>query len=365
MSEGQPETASTAIPSLTINHPLTNGVAEPAQSSIEGGGLEVPIISAPPPTLISPEPATHTTPAVPRPIPKVYDIDVDKMQFKLYDKESGYLTPSDVLNDLGRIVHNTRIEPCNMEHVFKAHQMYLDFEAIIWEPQFLQDCERMAVRVRARRAAAKAEKAVAEASKAKGVSSEGSNDTARMNGHSPAASDAQATERHLKRQRSDTGPSPESEAETHENSLPKRAKLGENTMELLQAASTATTHLPTADILPDPTTAVVGSHSVTQHASFSMGQTLNPAQQAQRLPFPILPDFIVHQGLLANLRDKLECDSACLTIEQLEEVRATCLDCIWRRRADWDRSRMLGEMITAVGQYMQRPNMLKDVKLST
>lgn len=352
MSEAQLETPSTAIPPLTTNHSLTNGVAEPAQSSAEGGGLEVPIISAPPPSI--PEPTTQTTPAVPRPIPRVYDIDVDKMQFKLYDKESGYLTPSDVLNDLGRIVHNTRIEPCNMEHVFKAHQMYSDFEAIIWEPQFLQDCERMAARVRARRAVAKAETAAAEASKAKGVFLQDGNDT-RMNGHSPATCDTQAKERHLKRQRGDTSSVSESENETPGSLLSKRAKLGASTMEPSQAASVPATPLPTAGA-PPPTTAAVGFHPATQRESVSTAQPPNPAPPTERLPFP---DFIVNQSLLANLREKLERDSARLTIEQLEEVRAICLDCIWRRRADWDRSRMLGELIASVGQYMLRPNVFK------
>jgi len=220
-----------------------------------------------------------------------------------------------------------------MEHVFKAHQMYSDFEAIIWEPQFLQDCERMALRVRARRAAAKAEKATLE-----GVPSGGGNDPTQVNGHSPAAGDGDAspTERHLKRQRDDPDSSPESRAEPLEGSLSKRAKFGENAMELLQA-TTAVQHtfLPT-----------------TQPSD-------HPSQTARRPTSPILPDFTVNQSLLANLREHLGRGTAHLTIEQLEELRATCLDCIWRRRADWDRSAMLSEMITSVSQYMLRPHVLK------
>lgn len=343
MSEGQPETAPAVVPQTIVNYALTNGVAEPTQSGVEGGGLEVPIISAAPPALnpdLNPESTTQTTPTVPRPIPKVYDVDVDKMQFKLYDKENGYLTPSDVLNDLGRIVHNTRIEPCNMEHVFKAHQMYSDFEAIIWEPQFLQDCERMAVRVRARRAAAKAEKATLE-----GVPSGGANDPTQVNGHSPATGDGDAspTERHLKRQRDDPSPSPKSGAEPLEGSLSKRAKFGENTMEL--STSVVSTN-------PAPTAVQHTFLPTTQPSDY-------PSQAAQRPTSPILPDFTINQSLLANLSDNLGRGTAHLTIEQLEELRATCLDCIWRRRGDWDRSTMLSEMITSVSQYMLRPHVLK------
>ena len=316
-----------------VNHELTNGATEQSQSTVEGGGLED---SAPPPTL-NPEPTAQITPTAPRPVPKAYDIDVDKMQFKLYDKENGYLTPSDVLNDLARIVHNTRIEPCNMEHVFKAHQMYSDFEAIIWEPQFLQDCDRMAARVRARRAASKANKAALETNGTEGASTKTGNDSTRINGHTSSIGDAPATERHLKRQRDGVDSSPESGSESPEGSLSKRAKLGESSME---AISSTSTQFPPA---------------VTPQTFRPATQPSNHISQATQRPIsPIVPDFTVNQNLLSNLRDKLEHGTARLTIEQLEELRAICLECVWRWRSDWDRSTMLNEMITSVNQYMLR-----------
>ena len=336
IGEGHAETTAAAAAPPVVNHGLTNGATEPAQPIAE----EVPIISSPPLTL-NPEPTAQITPTVPRPVPKVYDIDVDKMQFKLYDKENGYLTPSDVLNDLGRIVHNTRIEPCNMEHVFKAHQMYSDFEAVIWEPQFLQDCNRMAARVRARRAAAKADKAALETNMTEGASTKTGNDSTRINGHTSSTGDAPATERHLKRQRGGVDSSPEFRSESPEGSLSKRAKLGENTMEAISSTSTQ----PPA---------------VTPQTFRPAAQPSNYISQTTQRPIsPIVPDFTVDQNLLSNLRDKLEHGTARLTIEQLEELRAICLACVWRWRSDWDRLTMLNEMITSVNQYMLRPNVSK------
>lgn len=348
MVDGQaPSEPSPAQPATSHTEQLTNGNADPTIIPTPTTNIEVPVIAAPP-TTITPAQVLSAPPA-PRPLPRVYEVDLDKMQFKLYDKDSGYLTPSDVLNDLGRIVHNTRIEPCNIDHVLKAHQMYSDFEAIIWEPQFVRDCEQMANRQRARRAGAKGEQEKAGAPK---VATPDVASQSQPNGRGSPGAEMQISERGLKRQRGETESSPDPGVGTAEGSFVKRAKL---------STPPAQSHGP---VPSGPTEPSYGPQGMNLH--FSSSSSL-PGMQPSAFAGPshtppvahspvILPDFILNEYDFSTLRSRLEHDTAPLSVEQLEELRAMLLDRVWRRRADWDRSHMLKDMENAVTEYFKRPN---------
>ncbi|KIL57962.1 hypothetical protein M378DRAFT_54153, partial [Amanita muscaria Koide BX008] len=70
----------------------------------------------------------------------------------------------------------------------------------------------------------------------------------------------------------------------------------------------------------------------------------------ERTPTP-LPDFHVDQGLLDELRRRLVQDTVSMTVEQLEQLRATCLGCVWRHRQEWNRDELLRELLKLVEEF--------------
>jgi hypothetical protein len=65
--------------------------------------------------------------------------------------------------------------------------------------------------------------------------------------------------------------------------------------------------------------------------------------EVDREPTP-LPDFYFNQAALARLADDLRDMTSLLSIEQLEQLRASCLRCIWAHRSDWDRDNLILEL---------------------
>ena len=57
-----------------------------------------------------------------------------------------------------------------------------------------------------------------------------------------------------------------------------------------------------------------------------------------------LPDFYFNQAALARLADDLRDMTSLLSIEQLEQLRASCLGRIWAHRSDWDRDNLILEL---------------------
>ena len=72
----------------------------------------------------------------------------------------------------------------------------------------------------------------------------------------------------------------------------------------------------------------------------------------ERTPTP-LPDFHVDEGLLDELRHCLADGTASLTVEQLEQLRATCLGSVWRHRKEWNRYELLRELLGVVREFVE------------
>lgn len=69
-------------------------------------------------------------------------------------------------------------------------------------------------------------------------------------------------------------------------------------------------------------------------------------------PTTPLPDFFVDDALLSTLKHSL-CDStAALNVEELEQLRATCLSCVWRHRTEWDRTSLIHELMHIVQEFV-------------
>ena len=66
--------------------------------------------------------------------------------------------------------------------------------------------------------------------------------------------------------------------------------------------------------------------------------------EVERSPTPPLPDFCLDEAALDDLKSYLRDMTSSLNVEQLEQLRATCLGLVWKRRQEWDRADLLREL---------------------
>ncbi|TFK28597.1 AAA-domain-containing protein [Coprinopsis marcescibilis] len=85
-----------------------------------------------------------------------------------------------------------------------------------------------------------------------------------------------------------------------------------------------------------------------------------PVMVVERSPTPPLPDFHVDEGLVEDLARKLKNETEGLTIEQLEQLRATCLGDVWRHRSDWDRDELVKQLFKVVDEFLEEVKELKE-----
>lgn len=70
-------------------------------------------------------------------------------------------------------------------------------------------------------------------------------------------------------------------------------------------------------------------------------------------PPPPLPDFKLTESSVADLRYLLRERTESLTVEQLEQLRATCLGTVWRHRREWERDELVRELIKDVNEFIE------------
>lgn len=405
--------------------------------------------------------------------PELYDMDLERMHTQLY--KGRYLTPQDFLDDVGKIVHNAATRQVeDLDRLYKAQAMFTATQVSIHEfdPQLKVECERMAVRERARREAAREAVETANAANAKGKGKEkengggsgngsgtegvpGARRSARHNGLQPehAITDPVQLERRLKRQRSD-GAATDSHGSDEDGVAGRDAKRSKMTAattadgygsddplqlgpsramavrfagdqpqpmdlnEPLEPMQSLAPHMidpalystspdamavdsppsqrPSgfASLLnpapPTPSTSTANDdpflagpsdlnstsslpiHSILQ-ATPAPGVATVPSSPSQRpksaepepvpppipivverTPTPPLPDFHLDEELVTQLETAL-CDlTGSLTIEQLEQLRATCLATIWRHRTEWERNPAVRELHDLVKEFVDQ-----------
>ncbi|KAF8882024.1 hypothetical protein CPB84DRAFT_1686882 [Gymnopilus junonius] len=71
-----------------------------------------------------------------------------------------------------------------------------------------------------------------------------------------------------------------------------------------------------------------------------------------RTPTPPLPEFRVSFVSVSNLRRVLKESTIGLTVEELEQLRATCLGTVWRHRKEWDRDALVEQLIKDVKEFV-------------
>lgn len=78
---------------------------------------------------------------------------------------------------------------------------------------------------------------------------------------------------------------------------------------------------------------------------------VSPPREPLRSPTP-LPDFHVDDELLHTLQQQLKSRTQQLTTEMLEQLRATCLGCVWRHRTEWDRDGLIRELLGVLDNFL-------------
>ncbi|KAJ3737779.1 hypothetical protein DFJ43DRAFT_1046313 [Lentinula guzmanii] len=77
----------------------------------------------------------------------------------------------------------------------------------------------------------------------------------------------------------------------------------------------------------------------------------SPMPIVERTPTP-LPNFHVSSLLLEQLHASLRASTSGLTVEELEQLRATCLGSVWRHRTEWDRDALVRELQDVVSDFV-------------
>ncbi|KAI0820715.1 AAA-domain-containing protein [Trametes gibbosa] len=74
--------------------------------------------------------------------------------------------------------------------------------------------------------------------------------------------------------------------------------------------------------------------------------------EIERSPTP-LPEFHLDEDLLSDLKSFLRDSTGVLSVEQLEQLRATCLALVWSHRSEWDRTSLLNELKATTREFVE------------
>lgn len=117
---------------------------------------------------------------------------------------------------------------------------------------------------------------------------------------------------------------------------------------------------PSTELHPDPQPLVSTASAPPTTIPFT-DESLAPAPPApeqdvepievDREPTP-LPDFLFDQSALARLADDLRDLTDLFTVEQLEQLRASCLGCVWAHRSDWNRDDLILELSRLLHEFV-------------
>ncbi|KAF7969130.1 hypothetical protein HWV62_28250 [Athelia sp. TMB] len=123
------------------------------------------------------------------------------------------------------------------------------------------------------------------------------------------------------------------------------------------------THIHTP-IPQTPTPHSPAPHTPSRNEVALLSPIIQPEAQPEPTPTPMviertptpLPDFHVDQDLVYSLKAELRDSTGFLNVEQLEQLRATCLGCVWRHRTEWNRDTLVREMMAIVKEFVNEVN---------
>ncbi|GJJ08616.1 hypothetical protein Clacol_002835 [Clathrus columnatus] len=101
---------------------------------------------------------------------------------------------------------------------------------------------------------------------------------------------------------------------------------------------------------PPPQEQSMVEDAVEVHQYFPEEQTITSRPRSPTPQPP--PPFHISDEYLEQLSDSLTSLTEGLNVEQLEQLRATSLNCVFRRRSDWDRDEMVKELLDIVAMFV-------------
>lgn len=306
---------------------------------------------------------------------EAHNVDIDIIQRKLVKHK--YFTPDDVLEDIALIEDNAN-HTLDADRQLKISEMaaHARMHVQSFDPKWIPEFARYGERMRERKAERAKARAAREAEKAKEQEQAAGQEQA--NGEAVAGPQTEAEAASLKR--------PREEGED-ENGPAKRPRDDAMDVDPATEAAVETANEIAATVQPigggGPTTAITAEPSpvpangspakestppreATPKAATPVAATPKAATPATGTPKqatpakspsppPVYPPLEVPDlsGLRAALRD----DTALLTVEELEQLRAALLDRVWRARQSWDRAPLVAGMEQFVRRYLDEVRM--------
>ncbi|KIR36066.1 ATPase [Cryptococcus deuterogattii MMRL2647] len=255
---------------------------------------------------------------------QAHNVDIDTIQRRLIRHK--YYTPEDFLADIRKIEENA-IKVGDPERQAKVVEMGANARLHIsgfdpkWTPEFERYAERMRAKKAARQRKKEQAKETAEENEQNLAGSESTNPAAETLGM-PDAADT-------------TSKRPREEDDGAEVEFQGREKR-------LRDDQPGATEEASVDV---PGTLISQSF---------------PPNIACDSPQPDYPPFILPEEDLQSLQAELEIATADLTVDQLEQLRATLFDKLWADRKEWDRSVTVIKMRQRLQEYIKEVNSWKN-----
>lgn len=317
----------------------------PAPIVAEGESLPVPAPALEETATTAPaEPAAPTT-------WQAHDIDLDTIQRKLTRHK--YYTPNEVLADIALIEENAK-HTTDPDRQLKISEMaaHAHMHVQSFDPKWTPEFEHYAQRMRARKAERAKAKAASRAATRPGSVASGTPTVAPVDG-ADGVTDA-ATNGKRDREEDD------------ENAERAKRPRDGNSMDVDPAPITlnGTPAAPaTADGPQLEPTQLATQEGSTQRTSPPATQQTEPLPESAPAPAeaappktptpePVYPPLVVPEDDLEALSRALKHSTGQLNVEELEQLRASLLDRVWRARKEWDRTALLASMRDVVSKYV-------------
>lgn len=271
--------------------------------------------------------ASTSAALIPTPTWQAHNVDIDTIQRRLIRHK--YYTPEDFLADIRKIEENA-VKVGDPERQAKVVEMGANARLHIsgFDPKWTPEFERYAERMRAKKAARQRKK-----EQAKEIGEEnGQNLTASESTHHPnpiaetsGMPDAADTSSKRPREEDDG-------AEIEYQGREKRLR----------------------DDQPDT------AEKASVDAPEALTSQSFPPDIACDSPQLDYPPFILPEQDLQNLQAELETATADLTVDQLEQLRATLFDKLWDDRKEWNRTMTVIKMRQRLQEYIKEVNSWKN-----
>ncbi|WWC85468.1 uncharacterized protein L201_000332 [Kwoniella dendrophila CBS 6074] len=291
------------------------------------------------------------------PVWQAHPIDIDTLQYKLLKHK--YYTPADFLADISKIEENasklndperlSRVQ--EMASSARYHVQGFDQK---WIPEFERYKERMLAK-KAEKQKKKEAEAAAAANKEDGNLGGNANDIVPIDGNGVASNPTTQNHIHTNGFSTESGSSLKRPREGDEDEIDgsgdiqgreKRSKDQEQIeMEIDDSARIANPITVTSNGQPSPPPAAPSVIS-------TIPSVPSPNKKSNTTLIDH-PQFIIPEEDLRGLRSDLDLISSTFNIDQLEQLRASLFDIIWRGRTEWNRKEMIEHMRKRISEWGQ------------